>query len=120
MTAPRPHQRFTDANSARMSVRLETACIREEREAASWLPPEAWVSLNVSPSLATAVVPLVAALERTEREVVLEITEHVEIGDYRTLPAALDLLRDGVGWRLTTRALGMPGCATSWSCARIS
>lgn len=105
----RPDQRFADANSAGMSVRLETACIREQLEAASWLPPEAWVSLNVSPSLATAVVPLVAALERTEREVVLEITEHVEIGDYRTLLAALDLLRDRVRLAVDDAGAGYAG-----------
>jgi EAL domain-containing protein (putative c-di-GMP-specific phosphodiesterase class I) len=105
----RPDQRFTDANSAGMSVRLETACIREQLEAACWLPPEAWVSLNVSPALATAVVPLVAALERTQREVVLEITEHVEIGDYRTLLAALDLLRDRVRLAVDDAGAGYAG-----------
>jgi EAL domain-containing protein (putative c-di-GMP-specific phosphodiesterase class I) len=88
-----PDQRFLEAHSAGMSIRLETACIGEQIEAASWLPPDVWVSLNVSPALATAVVPLISALERADRDVVLEITEHVEIGDYRTLMAALDLVR---------------------------
>jgi EAL domain-containing protein (putative c-di-GMP-specific phosphodiesterase class I) len=89
----RPDQRFKEADSAGMSIRLETACLAEQLEAASWLPPGTWLSLNVSPSLAAAVVPLVAALERADRDVVLEITEHVEIGDYDLLMAALDLIR---------------------------
>jgi EAL domain-containing protein (putative c-di-GMP-specific phosphodiesterase class I) len=89
----RPDMRFLEAHNAGMSIRLETACIAEQLEAAAWLPPGTWVSLNVSPSLAIAVVPLVSALERADRDVVLEITEHVEIGDYRVLMAALDLVR---------------------------
>jgi EAL domain-containing protein (putative c-di-GMP-specific phosphodiesterase class I) len=89
----RPDQRFNDAHTAGMSVRLETACLGEQLEAASWLPRGTWVSLNVSPALAGAIVPLIAALERADREVVLEITEHVEISDYRQLVAALDLVR---------------------------
>ena len=89
----RPDQRFSEAHNVGMSVRLETACLAEQLEAASWLPPGTWLSLNVSPSLAAAVVPLISALERVDREVVLEITEHVEIGDYDLLMAALDLIR---------------------------
>ena len=89
----RPDQRFMEAEGAGMSVRLETACIAEQLEAATWLPEGTWVSLNVSPALASAIVPLVSVLERADRDVILEITEHVEIGDYRELVAALDLIR---------------------------
>jgi EAL domain-containing protein (putative c-di-GMP-specific phosphodiesterase class I) len=89
----RPDVRFLEAHSAGMSVRLELTCLIDQVDAAVWLPEGAWVSLNVSPALASGVVPLIAVLERAEREVVLEITEHVEIGDYRQLVAALDLIR---------------------------
>jgi EAL domain-containing protein (putative c-di-GMP-specific phosphodiesterase class I) len=89
----RPDKRFIEAHSAGMSIRLEMACIGDQLEAATWLPAGTWVSLNISPSLAAAVVPLVSALERADREVVLEITEHVEIADYRTLVGALDMVR---------------------------
>jgi EAL domain-containing protein (putative c-di-GMP-specific phosphodiesterase class I) len=88
-----PDRRFEDAERAGMSVRLETACIHEQLEAATWLPPGTWVSLNVSPALAGAIVPLISALKRTDRDVVIEITEHVEVTDYRTLVDALDLVR---------------------------
>ena len=89
----RPDQRFGEAETAGMSIRLETACIVEQLEAATWLPPGPWLSLNVSPALATAIVPLASVLERADRDVVLEITEHVEIPDYRALVAALDMIR---------------------------
>jgi EAL domain-containing protein (putative c-di-GMP-specific phosphodiesterase class I) len=89
----RPDKRFLEAHTAGMSVRLEMACVADQLEAAAWLPRGTWVSLNISPALASAVVPLVASLERADREVVLEITEHVEIGDYRKLVSALELIR---------------------------
>jgi EAL domain-containing protein (putative c-di-GMP-specific phosphodiesterase class I) len=89
----RPDVRFMEAHAAGMSVKLELACLSDQLEASAWLPEGTWVSLNVSPALATAVVPLLSALERAERAVVLEITEHVEIGDYRQLVEALDLVR---------------------------
>ena len=89
----RPDKRFVEADTVGMSIRLETACVAEQLESASWLPQGTWVSLNVSPTLAAAVVPLISALERADREVVIEITEHVEIEDYRKLVAALELVR---------------------------
>jgi EAL domain-containing protein (putative c-di-GMP-specific phosphodiesterase class I) len=89
----RPDQRFAEAHAAGMGIRLETACLWEQLEVACSLPPGTWLSLNVSPALATAVVPLISALERADRDVILEITEHVEIADYRALLAALELVR---------------------------
>ncbi len=93
MDGTRPDIRFLEAHAAGMSVRLETACLSEQIDAAAWLPQGTWLSLNVSPALAAAVVPLVSTLERADRDIVLEITEHVEIEDYRALVAALDLVR---------------------------
>ena len=90
----RPDKRFIEADAAGMSVRLEMACLGDQLEAATWLPAGPWVSLNISPALASAVVPLISALERADRDVVLEITEHVEIADYRKLVGALDIVRD--------------------------
>ncbi len=89
----RPDKRFLEAHMAGMSVRLEMACVMDQLEAATWLPGGTWVSLNISPALASAVVPLVASLERADREVVLEITEHVEVSDYQKLVSALELIR---------------------------
>jgi EAL domain-containing protein (putative c-di-GMP-specific phosphodiesterase class I) len=89
----RPDLRFAQANAAGMSVRFEMACLKAQLEAAAWLPAGAWLSVNVSPALANAVVPLVSALELAERDLVFEITEHVEVGDYSALDRALELVR---------------------------
>ena len=105
----RPDQRFMEAESAGMSVKLEMACLGEQIEAASWLPPGVWVSLNVSPTLASAVIPLISALERAERDVVLEITEHVEIADYRQLMCALELVRPKVRLAVDDAGAGYAG-----------
>lgn len=105
----RPDQRFAEAHTANMSVRLETACLREQLEAASWLPSGLWVSLNVSPALATAIVPLISTLERVDREIILEITEHVEIDDYRQLLAALELVRSKVRLAVDDAGAGYAG-----------
>ncbi len=92
-----------------MSVRFETACLQAQLEAATWLPPEVWVSLNVSPALATAVVPLVSAVALADRDVVIEITEHVEIGDYESLGHALDLVRGKVRLAVDDAGAGYAG-----------
>ncbi len=105
----RPDQRFMEATSAGMGVRLEIACIAEQLEAATWLPQGAWVSLNVSPALASAIVPLISALERADRDVVLEITEHVEISDYRQLVGALDLVRGNARLAVDDAGAGYAG-----------
>jgi EAL domain-containing protein (putative c-di-GMP-specific phosphodiesterase class I) len=104
-----PDTRFLEARSAGMSVRLETACLARQLENASWLPDGTWLSLNVSPDLVTAVVPLVAALERADREVVLEITEHVEIADYRELLRALELVRGSARLAVDDAGAGYAG-----------
>jgi EAL domain-containing protein (putative c-di-GMP-specific phosphodiesterase class I) len=105
----RPDERFAQANAAGMSVRFETACLHAQLEAATWLPSDVWVSLNVSPALATAVVPLVSAVELADREVVIEITEHVEIGDYQSLGNALDLVRGRVRLAVDDAGAGYAG-----------
>jgi EAL domain-containing protein (putative c-di-GMP-specific phosphodiesterase class I) len=105
----RPDVRFAQANAAGMSVRLETACMHAQLEAASWLPRDVWVSLNVSPALATAVVPLITAVELADRDVVFEITEHVEIGDYSALDRALDLVRGRVRLAVDDAGAGYAG-----------
>jgi EAL domain-containing protein (putative c-di-GMP-specific phosphodiesterase class I) len=89
----RPDVRFSQANAAGMSVRFEMACLKAQLEAATWLPSGSWLSVNVSPALANAVVPLVSVLELADRDLVFEITEHVEVGDYTALGRALELVR---------------------------
>ena len=105
----RPDERFAQAHEAGMSVRFETACLQAQLEAATWLPAGAWVSLNVSPALATAVVPLISALEHAERELVFEITEHVAIDDYERLTRALELVRGRAKFAVDDAGAGYAG-----------
>ena len=90
----RPDVRFLAAEKVGMMVRLETACLREQLAQARLLPKGAFVSLNVSPTLAIALIPLLDVLSDVDRPVVLEITEHLEIDDYPRLVSCLDQVRD--------------------------
>jgi len=89
----RPDLVFLAANKVGMMVKLETATLREQIRQARRLPKGAWLSLNISPALAIALIPLLDVLAEADREVVLEITEHAEIEDYPRLMAALDQVR---------------------------
>jgi len=89
----RPDLAFLAADKVGMMVKLETATLREQVKQARHLPKGAWLSLNISPALAIALIPLLDVLAEADRDVVLEITEHAEIEDYPRLIAALDQVR---------------------------
>lgn len=89
----RPDLRFLAADKVGMMVQLETACLYTQIEQASRLPAGSFVSLNVSPTLALRVTPLLDVVAAVDRPVVLEITEHAEIEDYSRLMAALNQVR---------------------------
>jgi EAL domain-containing protein (putative c-di-GMP-specific phosphodiesterase class I) len=76
-----------------MMIGLETACLNAQVEQARRLPAGSFVSLNVSPSLAIGLMPLLDVVAGADRPVVLEITEHAEIEDYSKLMAALAQVR---------------------------
>jgi EAL domain-containing protein (putative c-di-GMP-specific phosphodiesterase class I) len=90
----RPDLAFMAADKVGMMVQLETACLNVQIDQARQLPPGSFVSLNVSPALATSLMPLLDVVSASDRPVVLEITEHVEIDDYPRLMAALDHVRN--------------------------
>ena len=89
----RPDLRFLAADEVGMMVRLEMACLHMQVEQARRLPPGSFLSLNVSPTLALCVTPLLDVVAAVDRQVVLEVTEHAEIDDYPRLMAALDQVR---------------------------
>jgi EAL domain-containing protein (putative c-di-GMP-specific phosphodiesterase class I) len=105
----RPDLRFLAADKVGMMVRLETACLREQVEAARSLPAGSFLSLNVSPALAVALTPLLDVLSETDRPLVLEVTEHVEIEDYPRLMASFDSLRDRVRLAVDDAGAGYAG-----------
>ena len=84
---------FGEAARSGRSLELELAAVREGLEGLAHLPPELFVSVNVS--LAAAACPeLALALDGHDgRRVVLEITEHAPIEDYDALADRLRELR---------------------------
>ena len=89
----RPDLRFLEADKVGMMVQLEMACLHAQVEQARRLPKSSFLSLNVSPTLATRLTPLLDVLGAADRSIVLEVTEHVEIDDYPRLMAALNQVR---------------------------
>ncbi|HEX7490524.1 MAG TPA: EAL domain-containing protein [Candidatus Limnocylindrales bacterium] len=105
----RPDLWFADAAVAGVGVRLEVATLRAAQEDAAFLPSEAYLSINVSPALATAVLPLVAILEASTRNMVVEITEQVQVESYAVLRAALDHFRGHVRVAVDDAGAGYAG-----------
>ncbi len=91
--ASRPDLEFLDAASAGMAIPLETATLRASLDESRHLPAGRWLSLNVSPAMATALDPLRSLVGEANRDVVIEITEHAAIEDYSGLVDALGSLR---------------------------
>ena len=88
----RPDLVFADAARAGVGFELERRTLEAAIAAAHGLPADKWLSLNVSPGLLVGAVGLEAILARRDRPVVLEVTEHVAIDDYRAVRSAIDRL----------------------------
>ena len=75
---------FATAAAVGLGLELEMATLRAALDAASVLPPDAYLSVNLSPELigSTGLRPLLTHLGRP---VVVEITEHVVVDDYVAL-----------------------------------
>ena len=84
---------FADARVAGLEADLELATLGAAIAASAALPAAAWLSLNVSPGLVAGDRRLGALLRRSDRPVVLEVTEHAAVEDYVALRAAIDRLR---------------------------
>jgi PAS domain S-box-containing protein len=87
---------FADARVAGLEAELELATLSSAISAAAALPQGPWLSLNASPSLVTANRRLTGVLTRSDRPVVLEVTEHVAVDDYALLRNAISRLRPEV------------------------
>lgn len=102
-----PDRVFADAAACGLGGDLELATLDAALAAAERLPPDAWLSLNVSPDLVLTGTELRTLLGRTSRPLVVEMTEHAPVADYPALRAALATLGDhvrtavddaGAGW----------------------
>ena len=105
----RPDLRFADAHAAGMGVELEVACLRAALESAASLPQGAWLSLNASPALAMSDGLLASTIDGSDRELVLEVTEHAPIESYSALRQSLSGLRDRVRLAVDDAGSGYAG-----------
>ena len=88
-----PDIRFADAARVGLGSEFELAAIETAVAAARGLPTGTFLSLNVSPAVALASgARLKSLLSRVDRPIVLELTEHVPIGDYTRLRDAIKKL----------------------------
>ena len=87
-----PDEWFAEAVRLELGVQLELTTIREAVAALPKLPPEVYLSVNASHRAAMS-PDIAAALGTAAGRIVVEITEHEEVGDYEALAAALDELR---------------------------
>jgi PAS domain S-box-containing protein len=90
-----PNLVFDAASRAGLGIDLETACLGASLEASERLPANGYLSLNASPELVLS-GRLGSILAAVSRPVVLEITEHVEIDDYKGLRRELKRLGESV------------------------
>jgi EAL domain-containing protein (putative c-di-GMP-specific phosphodiesterase class I) len=105
--APRrgPDRWFAEAEEVGLRCELELAAVKAALAEVPSLPPEIYVSLNVSPNtvLTADLRKLVEGSDPTR--VVIEVTEHAPIDNYRRLNAAVNRLR-GLGVRFAVDDAG--------------
>jgi EAL domain-containing protein (putative c-di-GMP-specific phosphodiesterase class I)/DNA-binding NarL/FixJ family response regulator len=76
-----------------LGVELEMACVEAALRRIPMLPPQCFLSVNVSPQAMTA-ARLAELMDRSVgTQIVLEMTEHAPVRHYAVLDAALDRLR---------------------------
>ena len=103
----RPDRRFADAAAVGLGIELEAATLTAALGAAEALPPDRWVSLNVSPEfLLDPIRPRAVLARRGDRSIVLEITEHVAIEDYAKFRLAVETLGSSVGFAVDDAGSG--------------
>jgi EAL domain-containing protein (putative c-di-GMP-specific phosphodiesterase class I) len=87
-----PDRAFLAAAEVGLGLELETATIKAALAAAGPLPRDGFLDINVSPDLVMARSQLRGLLKHTDRRVILEITEHVDVQDYVGLRRAITTL----------------------------
>lgn len=89
-----PDRWFSDAAEVGLGVELELAALRAALLGLHRLPPGAFLSLNVSPQTVVAAGLADLLEEETSGRLVLELTEHDPIDDYKPAAQAIARLRD--------------------------
>ena len=101
-----PERWFAEAEEVGLRRELEIMAAKAALLALPSLPPEMYLSVNVSPKTLLSAAFRKLVLENSDpTRVVLEVTEHAKIDDYDRLNAAFDRLR-GPGVRLAVDDAG--------------
>jgi EAL domain-containing protein (putative c-di-GMP-specific phosphodiesterase class I)/CheY-like chemotaxis protein len=105
-----PNEWFDEATDVDLGSALELAAVDAALRQLHRLPPDAFLSLNVSPATAVC-VDLVTRLRGTAgAKIVLELTEHTRVQSYALLLAALtELRRHGVRIAVDDAGAGYAG-----------
>jgi EAL domain-containing protein (putative c-di-GMP-specific phosphodiesterase class I) len=104
-----PAERFAEAAGLGLDTELELACLGASLDAAAGLEPGAWLGLNVSPALLVKSDALPAILAGAGRAILVEITEHAPVADYRALHRAIDALGPDVRVAVDDAGAGYSG-----------
>lgn len=88
-----PDTRFSTAWSVGLGLELEFTTLDRAIRVGQDLPPDHWLNVNISPRLLDHPKELRTVLREANRPLVLEITEHEVITDYRAVREALQQLR---------------------------
>ncbi|MCW2691828.1 MAG: uncharacterized protein JWM67_432 [Mycobacterium sp.] len=90
-----PDRWFAEAWEVGLGIDLEILALRSALTAAEQLPPDIYVSVNLSPAALRSgrADPILITGERPSRQLVVEVTEHVGVADYASLVHCLQRLR---------------------------
>jgi PAS domain S-box-containing protein len=91
-----PDITFAEAWAVDLGRELELATLEAAIAAARGLPKARWLEVNVSPRLLAEADRLRPVLARADRRLVVEVTEHETVADYKALRSAIDALGDDV------------------------
>lgn len=92
----RPDHRLADAWATDLGPELELVTLEAAIDLARALPAGRWLDVNVSPRFLEDPAQIRTALAKADRPVVLEITEHDQVTDYRALVDAIRSLGETV------------------------
>lgn len=101
--------RFAEAVQVGMGLEIEAATIAAAIRAATVLPDDVWLSLNVSPAFLLEGDHILRAVQSSSRPLVLELTEHDPIDDYHQMRTAVDRLG-------STVQLSIDDAGTGYAC----
>lgn len=88
--------RFAEAAQVGMGLEIEVVTVAAAIRAATVLPQDAWLSVNVSPRFILEGNHIVRVVKSSPCPLVLELTEHDPIDDYPAIRAAVDRLGSAV------------------------